>query len=185
MLDFIYVNILNEGPLPWIRKNGPLFGYKIGYGMYQIISKDPRIKIEIVNSVKEIEDARKKYLDEKKKAEEKEIEKQPIILHDSVEVSDIIEKESVELNDDSDIDAQMDLLLEVMGETPAEPTTFILTEKISTKEDIKKYTDEELDIMTRAEMKNILKERGYTTGPYAGKYHDTVETLKRKVLSTQ
>ena len=39
--------------------------------------------------------------------------------------------------------------------------------------------------MTKLELKNILKERGYISGPYAGKYHDTVEMLIHKVKSTQ
>lgn len=192
MVDFIYVNILNEGPLPWIRKSGPLFGYKIGYGMYQIIRKDPRLKIEVVTSVAEIEAARKKYLNEKKAQEEAS---KPIILHDSVEVNDnvsvnvktepleeIVTPEAVESLEE-DIDSQMDLVLDLLGETPEE-SNFIPSEKIKTNV-VKSYTEEELSMMTKADLKNILKERGYTSGPFSGKYHDTIEVLRRKVISTQ
>ena len=192
MVDFIYVNILNEGPLPWIRKSGPLFGYKIGYGMYQIIRKDPRLKIEVVTSVAEIEAARKKYLNEKKAQEEAS---KPIILHDSVEVNDnvsvnvkteplegIVTPDAVESLEE-DIDSQMDLVLDFLGETPEE-SNFIPSEKIKTNV-VKSYTEEELSMMTKADLKNILKERGYTSGPFSGKYHDTIEVLRRKVISTQ
>lgn len=197
MVDFIYVNILNEGPLPWIRKSGPLFGYKIGYGMYQIIKKDPRLKIEIVNSVAEIEAARKKYLEEKK---EKEESSKPIILHDSVEspedkitvtpkvitevvTPDTVKSDEIVENVEEDIDSQMDLVLDLLGETPEE-SSFIPSEKIKTNV-VKSYTEEELSMMTKADLKNILKERGYTSGPFSGKYHDTIEVLRRKVISTQ
>lgn len=197
MVDFIYVNILNEGPLPWIRKSGPLFGYKIGYGMYQIIKKDPRLKIEIVNSVAEIEAARKKYLEEKKAEEESS---KPIILHDSVEspedkitvtpkvitevvTPDTVKSDEIVENVEEDIDSQMDLVLDLLGETPEE-SSFIPSEKIKTNV-VKSYTEEELSMMTKADLKNILKERGYTSGPFSGKYHDTIEVLRRKVISTQ
>ena len=192
MVDFIYVNILNEGPLPWIRKSGPLFGYKIGYGMYQIIRKDPRLKIEVVTSVAEIEAARKKYLNEKKAQEEAS---KPIILHDSVEVNDnvsvnvktepleeIVTPDAVESLEE-DIDSQMDLVLDFLGVTPEE-SNFIPSEKIKTNV-VKSYTEEELSMMTKADLKNILKERGYTSGPFSGKYHDTIEVLRRKVISAQ
>lgn len=40
------VNIKNKGMIPWIKKNGPLFGYMISDGLYSILSKDIRIIME-------------------------------------------------------------------------------------------------------------------------------------------
>lgn len=188
MLDHIYVNILNEGQIPWIRKTGPLFGYKIAYGMYQLIYNDPRLKIEIVKSKEEADRAREKYYASKNK--------KPIILHDDIKIEDekpvILETPNVEsvvlenTEDEEMLDSQMDLLLEILDETPAEPENPVVESIKVKKEDvIRKYTEEELKQMTRTGMKNILKERGYVSGPYAGKYHDTSEILRHKVLSTQ
>jgi len=47
------------------------------------------------------------------------------------------------------------------------------------------YTSEELANMTKADMKEILKERGHINDEYTGRYHDNVDVLIRKVLETQ
>ena len=54
-----------------------------------------------------------------------------------------------------------------------------------TNTDIVTYTRKKLEGKTKAEMKQILKDRGYTEGEYAPKYHDTLEILIRKILKTQ
>lgn len=53
------------------------------------------------------------------------------------------------------------------------------------KKDFQTYKEDDLLEMTKAQMKKILKSRGYESGPYAPKYHDTLEILRRKVLTTQ
>lgn len=50
---------------------------------------------------------------------------------------------------------------------------------------VKKYTRVDLEGMTKAQMKQILIERGYTDGEFAPRYHDSVGKLIGKVLSTQ
>ena len=39
--------------------------------------------------------------------------------------------------------------------------------------------------MTKRQMKEVLRERGYLEGPNAGKYHDTVDMLIEKIFRTQ
>lgn len=222
MIDFIYVNILNEGTIPWLRVKGPVFGYKIGYGMYQIIKRDPRLKIEIVTCSDDIESAKKKYYDSKKESELiilhddarvttepkketvmlKEVVKDSVIIDDEVEITskpseiitDTVVINSINSYDDevsSDVD-ELEIEKEidrVLDENPVTPEVY--DESVETVEDpvmiegVRKYSEDELSTMTKAQMKAVLRERGYTEGPYSGKYHDTVEILKRKVLETQ
>lgn len=220
MIDYIYVNILNEGPIPWIREVGPLFGYKMSMGIYHIISKDRRLNIEIVRSQEDVDRAKTEYYASKEK-------KEPIILHDDIEIKDelstiteivatplvddlVCMDNEIELEsqddhdywddneleysgdeqgteddlDEDDLDAQVDLLLEILDETPKTPETeYVRIEPV--KSDIIRYTEEQLMEMTKAQMKGILRDRGYINGPYAGKYHDTLEILRHKVLTTQ
>ena len=47
------------------------------------------------------------------------------------------------------------------------------------------YTVEQLTGMTKAQMKQILLDRGHENDEFTGRYHDTVEILIEKVLKTQ
>lgn len=192
MADFVYVNVLNEGQLPWINAKGPLFGYRMAIGAFQLLSRDPRITIQIIRSPEEAEAARKKYYESKEPKQQ-----EPIILHDEVVVNveesleildevvipETVVEETVNLTDD-EFDAILDEVLDDLGVDTEDTITRMAPVQVEIEE-IKKYTDDDLSGMTKNQMKAILRERGYESGPYGPKYHDTVDSLKRKVLSTQ
>lgn len=184
----VYVNILNEGRIPWLRKDGPLFGYKVGPGTYEILRRDPRVELVRIYHPSEAEAAKAKYLESKK-------EKETIIL---TEVPPMVEGKVVPLVDEYTPTETVTILTEPVEETSEDLEIDSILESVVEEpkfkvninnketEKVKSYTEEELNVMTKAQMKAILRdERGYTEGPYAGKYHDTLEMLKRKVLSTQ
>lgn len=54
-----------------------------------------------------------------------------------------------------------------------------------TNTEIVRYTKKKLEGMTKAQMKQILRDRGYTEGENAPKYHDTLQILIKKILKTQ
>ena len=179
MSDYCYINILNEGNIPWLREKGPLFGYKISAGMLNIIRRDSRINFVVLTSREEGEKAKKEYY--AKKEMKKLLEEKPVVNNIPVKDEDV--------NED-DNDSEIDKVLEEVGEMPEKPEVVFVQPVVANKTDvlnseIRKYTEEELLEMTKAQMKIILRERGHTSGPYSGKYHDTVEILIRKVLATQ
>lgn len=200
MMMNIYVNILNEGMIPWIKKEGPLFGYPLSCGVYDILKRDPRVKMKIIHSKHEADVAREEYLASKE-------EKKPIILNEVIPTEPVVEEvKVVEVNDSKTVEAVIseepitlfdtlevaevitndDLEIDkILDETPVVETAYSVNLNNKETEKIKSYTDEELSEMTKAQMKEILKSRGYTSGPYSGKYHDTVEELKEKVKRTQ
>lgn len=184
MPDYIYVNIFNEGMIPWIKEKGPLFGYRMPVGIYSIISRDPRIKIEFTTP-ENAEKARKDYL--------RKIGKLPEEVHHEKEIKSYVEpkKETpveiepvVENTTEEEIDpvdAEIDKITEGMD------TGIQMDCKIPDDSTAKfrVYSTEELSAMTKAQMKKILIERGYIKGPYAPKYVDKLEDLAQKIRKTQ
>lgn len=205
-MDYIYVNILNEGRIPWVGKNGPLFGYKLSKALLPLIQRDSRVILQIVRSEEDIEKAKREYEARKQPKSEK------IILNETpksrmsdtatpedeviIQVVKAIEEPSsgiietpeeamileaaAEVLDDEELDKILDSVCEKT--TFADP---VIADKTDPEEPFKFYTDKELSTMTKAQMKKVLRGRGYLEGPYAGKYHDTVEMLKDKVRKTQ
>lgn len=74
-----YVNILNNGFIPYLEINGPVYGYKIDAGMFHLLSRVEGVVIELTNEeltakrkgeynprqqidnlIKEVEDRKKK-----------------------------------------------------------------------------------------------------------------------------
>lgn len=91
--------------------------------------------------------------------------------------------ENVELVEDTNPEDEIDAAIEAM-EFSDEETNFEV--KIPADEvKMKKYTSRSLDGKTKAEMKEILKSRGFNDGPFCPRYHDTVEKLKKKILDSQ
>lgn len=205
-MESYLVNILNENMIPWINKKGPLIGIRLTPGIYSLLKKDPRVFMERTTP-----EAVQKYMDEKRKEELKNtaIEEKLVVVDNeekiSIESEVIVDDNSVEevtvenekleaeeLNEE-EIDNEIDSILEnvdfesqiekAINLTDADDA--IETNDVSEVQVIKEYSDDELSTLTKAQMKKILAERGYTSGPYAGKYHDTVEDLIRKVKSTQ
>lgn len=271
MQDFVYVNILNEGPIIWINEMGPIFGYNMPMGIYSLMKDDPSIKMEFTTP----ERAKKQKIEYyKKKAEqkqqllnsipkntpapveavkEKEIVKEPEIImepatpqtvNDSFipeekieikveekeepipetinneenviepdnsigyvsekELENSITTETAEkLNDeDSSITQSKRIITEYNDlfnnnsdtDEEDEEIDLIMADKNPTdifntlpakKDEIKVYSNKELQGMTKSQLKKILAERGYIDGIYAAKYHDRVEDLIRKVKKTQ
>lgn len=195
----MYVNILTDKYIPYINLKGPLFGYNISEGVYPLLRYAP-YPIEIVNSEADVINAKKKWEEEHtpKKSE-------PIILNDSVTVSDnimindtILEDTKPEQNllktevsNDAD-DDEIDSLLE--GETYKSNIGSSVADVINNSDNsVTIYSDEEINNLTRKQCKEILESRGYKSATekftkssqYAAKYHDTVEDLREKVKITQ
>ena len=177
MLDKVLVNIYNEGQVPWLRIRGPVFGYSLTYGVYDIIQHDPAIRIELTTPEK-AQIAKAQYLERiRKKNEEKEqksngmAEQFNVVNEVKIEAAPVVET----VNDDND-----DAIDAILENTPEEEAPDIVV-----KPQVKKYRQATLEKMTKQELKQILRERGYEKGPYAAKYHDKVEDLIQKVLKTQ
>lgn len=84
-----------------------------------------------------------------------------------------------------DLDAAIEAALEELPEDE-EPEDIILTEDEQEFDyDFTQYTENELERMTKKEMKQILLDRGHTNDEFTGRYHDTVQMLIEKVLKTQ
>lgn len=184
------VNILTKGPIPWIGITGPVFGYVISDGAAQILANDPRVIIERTTPEK-AKLAKAEYL-EKLKGTPKQSSQEPVGESVSVDDDFSIEltalKKPVEKDaDDSDIDA----ILNDMNINTGTDDIFSFNETADVNSDKagenekKVYSKEQLSVMTKRQLKGILRERGYFEGPNAGKYHDTVVQLIDKVLRTQ
>ena len=176
-MDFVYVNILNEGEIPYIRKKGPIFGYHMGVGVYSILARDPRVKIEKTtyeNAVaKKAEYLEKK--NEKIKIIQNIVEKEE--KNQEPEIKSIVEKDPV--------DSEIDNILSEVTTTESSIGKNIYTEESKKTTEFRVYSNDELDDMTKIQLKTILKDRGYTSGVYAPKYHDSLFQLKTKVKKTQ
>jgi len=194
MRDYVLVNIYNEGMIPWIKKQGPLREVSIGLGVYTIMLKDPRINMELSYVAKERErvelerknqlarEATIKEVEKLKKVIEKEaieeIEKQaPVILSEKIELED-----SINFNENESIEEK---IKEELSKSEEEETDVFEIKLKENETIIEKFSEKDLDEMTKDAMKSILKKRGYKEGPFAGKYHDTAEILKEKIRKTQ
>ena len=182
------VNIFNKGMIPWIKREGPIYGLEVSNGLLSLLSADPRIDMKLTTREEAIRLAtaakEERLAAERKAAEEKEKAEQ-LKVQDEVKIQKVetpAEGPVVETEVSTDnADDEIDSILE--QESTAETSAFEQSSESGDK--IKKYTEEELSQMTKAQMKAILIERGYTSGPYAGKYHDTLADLVQKVLKTQ
>lgn len=185
-MDSYYVNIYNEGMIPWLNQPGPIFGLEVNRGIYELLRIDPRIIMNLTtlaNAKEEKERYLAKIAAQKQAVEDAKKEQEKMSVHDEVVIQKVEEPVTpvVETTPLTEEDAAIDAALE--GDN-AKETAFTASAP-STKKKVKKYTKAQLEGMTKAEMKAILADRGYTSGPYAGKYHDTVADLIEKVLKTQ
>jgi len=89
--------------------------------------------------------------------------------------------DSTETETTEDIDAAIDAEIE---NSKLQETNFVVDIK-QTDTAIKKYSDVELQEMTKKEMKQILLDRGHIDDSYTGRYHDNLEDLIRKIKETQ
>lgn len=169
------VNIYNEGLIPWINKEGPIYGMELTPGLYGLLFSDSRISIEITTREKAIKLAKEAI--EKKKNEEAERLK----VQDTVKITKNIQTQKT-ADKTEDEDAEIE---KILNSTAEEKSVFEEATVKPVEQKIKKYSQKELSEMTKAQMKAILVERGYTSGPFAGKYHDTLADLIEKVKKTQ
>jgi len=177
MADFVFINVLNEGMIPFINEKGPVFGKYLGLGVVDMMKRDPRLIIQFTNPVDAV---RQKQEYEFKKIKEREAAKEKEAARNVVEVKQsVVEipfKEKVVKTAEDD---EIDRILKENKFTPG---------KVKIPNDEKKmhmYRITSLKDMTKAELKAILHERGYYKGEYAPKYHDTIEMLIEKVKKTQ
>lgn len=164
------VTIYNTEHLKWFDGNGPFFGMLINDGLFSLLRFDPTVKMKLTTR-QEAENERREYY-ERYAAERQKENRMAEQLHigDSFKIeSGTLVKPVVKDGLDSEID-------NILTKQP---------ETIEQKTEMKKYTTEELTKLTKKEMKQILRSRGYTSGPNAGKYHDNVKDLVEKILRTQ
>ena len=188
MNDFIYVNILNEGKIPWIMKQGPLFYYHAPAGVYRLLARDPRVKMEITN--RELSEKRKaEYLEKLNPKKEKKEYIAPIAEVKEEPIINSFGEEVVKDENDAEIDA-------ILAEAPVEMMVSDIANAPVQQVDadgMAIYTDEQLEKMTKKELKAILESRGHAAGqrlvkstdPYSPMYHDSVDDLREKVRKSQ
>lgn len=151
----IHVNILKKGHIPLIDVNGPVFGYPVSDGVYDLL-KVFNVEMEVVRTKEEVENAKKKYYEKENAA--KEAKSHSTILNEI---------------------------------PPVDTKTPVITEDTVKIKD--HYTDEELSVMTKAQLKAILISKGYEPSkipfekshPLAPKYADTQKQLIEKVKKTE
>ena len=190
-MDFIYVNILNEGSLPYLREKGPLFGYHMASGVYSILSRDPRLKMEIT-TLKKAEERKNEYLAKKNATilKEEEIIEDKISIEvvetkvdETPEITTTVQPEKITEEISNEADDAIDKILDEKGDIP---TAFnVKLDETDTNQNNKVYSVDEIMNMTKAQLRQILKDRGYIRGPYAPKYQDNLEQLRTKVKKTQ
>lgn len=236
-----YVNIYNEGIIPWLNRKGPIYNVYIGDSVYRLLSRDSRVNIELSEDAKqrgfipsapssEPEIVKKEELEavlaeEKQKEdiafsfppeetqEEVEEERNDLLEEKEQEIQEdnsveILEEDSEEEPEDNeeieDSEMKMDYFFSDNEnyEGPTEEEINIALDNIENEdvdlfdidlsnlpeeetEPFKKYSKKALQVMTKKELKEILKSRGYTSGEFAPKYHDTVDKLIKKVTETQ
>ena len=191
MSDFVYVNIYNEGQIPWMSDvTGPVFGMHLATGFYQFLARDPRVRIEIT-TLEEAREAERKYkasLKKEEPVEEKKVDDRDLTLEEQVEVAEAIKLSEEPLSDaDNEIDS---ILAEEEAVATYESVDSEIKELLSKP---KVYAKEDLLKMSRKELSEILIKRGYApstkafekSSEFAPKYHDTIEVLAEKVLKTQ
>ena len=183
------VNIYNKGQIPFLFREGPLLNHLIGDSAYNILKSRPDIEMELVNGKdEELEEKLKRQ----REAKEEEAKTSEIVAEESYSEEVAVEEPSETLPEDitvedDDIDAAIDALgqMDIPTFDPDMSNLESLEEVQTEKSEIKKYSKKKLETMTKRELKEILKERGYIEGRLAPKYHDTVATLVSKVLETQ
>lgn len=203
-MDFLYVNILNEGSLPYLREKGPIFGYRMARGVYDILRRDPRLKIE-VTTFADAEIKKKAYMDSKKPKltdtfnVKEDINATVISVETETTKAEVVEPKSVDIVDNAEaaVDNEID---KILNESPKFESSIVVNLKDDldvvsdnekeSEEDIvisgdKVYSNIELKTLTKAQLRLILRERGYNTGVYAPKYQDNLEQLRAKVKKTQ
>ena len=179
------VNILNVGRIPWLHVDGPIFGYLITDGLLSLISKDPAVIVQLTTP----DEAKKAKAEYEASLKKKEEIADQFSMADNFEIKTekiaseehpTIEKKVEKTSEDDEID-------NILGDMNINSSDdgFFSDAKPVEKPEVERYTKEQLLAMTKRQMKTILRERGYTEGPNAGKYHDTVEMLIEKVLRTQ
>lgn len=190
MYDYTYVNILNEGNIPLLNEKGPLFGYHIAAGVLEFLYRFPNLQIEETTPY-QAEIKKAEYL--RKKEEEKRAKEAP--MGDIVEPTDsititVVEKAVDPVLDNSittdESDDEIDAILNSVEEKKAETEETVVEDLLPDEDNkFKFYSDLELSEMTKRQLGDILRSRGYTSGPYAPKYHDHVSELIAKVKRTQ
>jgi len=202
MRDFIYVNILNEGMIPWIMEKGPKFMYHTAAGIFDMLRRDPRIQIEITDAT--LAEQRKLEYKMKLEARKKAAEMKEVVEQKEEVIVEVEQKnafgEVIEIdNNDKAIDAILDeveiINSEYDGEEYGVEVQAIDINSVGTADadGFIIYSEEELGQMTKKQLKAILESRGHMAAkrfvkcedPFSPFYHDTIEMLREKVRKTQ
>jgi hypothetical protein len=180
----IRVNIHTVGRIPWINIVGPKYDVSISPTIYRLLKRDSRIDIR---TVEEDEAANVKIetpVVEQTAKSEKPVE--TIKVEDNITITKIEEpKNIVKEVEDALLDAEIEKRL---NELPVEdPFTIRMDTEETKKVNLKKYSNKQLDKLTREQMFQILFDRGHTgdEDPMKPKYHDTKPMLVKKVKDTQ
>lgn len=190
MPDFLYINILTEGMIPWIQEVGPKFGYYTSFGMYDLLARDPRVTVEIATA-ENIAKRKVEYLEKVKarvapKNISKSEMKESLSINDSVVVTVEEKPETItEENSNEEEIEEHDELDEILDGISTNLEMQTIIPQAEELKEFKIYKNKDLNGMTKKQLKQILLDRGYTKGPYAPKYHDHVEDLVEKVKKTQ
>lgn len=190
MRDFFYVNILNEGMIPWIMEKGPLFYYYTAAGVYDLLSRDPRVKIEI--TTRELAEQRKReFLAKYAKTVKVATPIENVKIEDKLEIA--VEPKVQNDEFDDEIDAILEKAPEVESAIKLDVSKIPDPEPITDADGFVIYSEEQITKMTKKQLKEILESRGHAAGqrlvknddPFSPLYHDSVEELREKVRKSQ
>jgi hypothetical protein len=192
--NLVKVNVYSKGRIPWLNIVGPRIwdpsgktgGLEVSPTIYRLLKQDPNVEIYLleedprlvkqVKKVVEVVEAKVEVQIEIQEVEEKVEEAvKEKIEYESID--EIIEQRLNELPDEPEFEPTP-LTDEDVADEPTEET------RVNHNDDIA-YTVEQLSSMTKAQMKQILLDRGHENDQFTGRYHDTVEILIEKVLKTQ
>jgi hypothetical protein len=188
----VRVNIHNTGKIPWLNILGPKYDVSISISIFRLLKRDPRI---IVRTIEEDEALGFKIPDSQTEEIKKEVVKETVettavaeptnervIIEDSVKITPIVKNVDVE---DALLDAEIEKRINELPDQDAFKIT--MDQEESKIVNLKKYSNKQLDKMTREQMFQVLFDRGHTAeeDPMKPKYHDTKPMLIKKVKDTQ
>lgn len=189
MTDYFHVNILNEGMIPWLFERGPLFGYYIPAGVYDLLKRDPRVTIEITTKELELQ-RRAEYAAKKNPQPKKESPVESVKVEDKVQI-EVFNKPVENDEFDDEIDAILNNTPEIESVMKVDMNK--IKDPVLDADGFVIYTEEEISKMTKKDLKAILETRGHAAGqrfvktddPFSPMYHDSVDDLREKVRKSQ
>lgn len=172
------ITVYNTEKLRWFDKPGPFFGILVSDGLYSVMRFDSDVRMKRTTPQEAKKDEQEYYNSLNKAKDANANTTDLFIPSDSIEIMQTMPSSKAAIVD-KPVHDELDTLIDnMLEENEGKP-------QILSKPEITKYTEQELSKLTKKQMKQILRDRGYLDGPNAGRYHDTAKILIEKILRTQ